>query len=190
MKANKFSGQNTINIGCLIAVILIQTFTITTFGQVDKHMENQSIEGMFLMFEQLNTTNSDALVESNHNNLQKIRQILLTKLSSENDGVRFYAAYLLGEYRFPDAVDSLNKVITLKDNRPRFAEGFWDMFPAMEALAKIGAPSIPAMIRNLAESDDGKVRELSLKVVHYIDKDKDIVQLRLQKALAAEKDSQ
>ena len=62
--------------------------------------------------------------------------------------------------------------------------------PAVEALIKIGNPSIPAVIRNLAESDDAKVRELSLKVLKSIDGDKDISQLRLQKAFKAETASQ
>ena len=60
----------------------------------------------------------------------------------------------------------------------------------MHALIKIGNPSIPAVIRNLAESDDAKVRELSLTALYHIDGDKDITQLRLQKALKAEKDLQ
>jgi len=60
---------------------------------------------------------------------------------------------------------------------------------AVDALIKIGNPSIPAMMRNLAESDDAKARELSLQVLTRIDGDKDISQLRLQKTLKAETDS-
>jgi hypothetical protein len=55
---------------------------------------------------------------------------------------------------------------------------------------RIGNPSIPAVIGNLEQSDDVKVRELSLAVLNYIDNDKDITQLRLQKALAAQNDGQ
>jgi hypothetical protein len=60
----------------------------------------------------------------------------------------------------------------------------------MSALMRIGNPSIPAVIGNLEQSDDVKVRELSLAVLNYIDNDKDITQLRLQKALAAQNDGQ
>ncbi|MGH7976622.1 MAG: hypothetical protein ACREC8_08160, partial [Limisphaerales bacterium] len=60
---------------------------------------------------------------------------------------------------------------------------------AVDALVKIGTASIPAMIRNLEESDDSAVRILSLRVIYRIEGDKDIVQLRLQKALKVEKDS-
>jgi hypothetical protein len=56
------------------------------------------------------------------------------------------------------------------------------------ALIEIGNPSTPAVIRNLADSDDPKVRELSLRVLTRIDNDKDISQLRLQKVLKAETD--
>ena len=45
-------------------------------------------------------------------------------------------------------------------------------------------------IRNLAESEDAKIIELSLEALCRIEGDKDIVGLRLQKALATEKDSQ
>lgn len=102
------------------------------------------------------------------------------------------AAYYLGELRIPEAVDALAAKIMLRlDTRhiitlhlPTISSS-----PVVEALIKIGIPSIPAMIRNLAESDDNQVRDLSLKVIYRIEGDKDIVQLRLQKAMAAEKDS-
>jgi HEAT repeat protein len=103
------------------------------------------------------------------------------------------AAYYLGEMRAPEAADVLATKITLKlDFKHISIDGLPVMpidFPT-EALIKIGNPSIPAVIRNLAESDDAKVRELSLKVLYRIDGDKDIVQLRLQKVLNAEKDLQ
>jgi len=105
------------------------------------------------------------------------------------------AAYYLGELHFTDAVETLNSSIVLRldENQiPIFSLVKIDpslINPSVEALVKIGNPSIPAVIRNLAESDDAKVRELSLKVLYRIDGDKDIVQLRLQKAIAAQKDS-
>ena len=90
-------------------------------------------------------------------------------------------------------VDALAVKIALKmDLSQNIIKGYPIIagYPAMDALIKIGNPSIPAMIRNLAESDDAKYQELSLQVLYRIDGDKDIVQLRLQKALASEKDSQ
>jgi HEAT repeat protein len=57
------------------------------------------------------------------------------------------------------------------------------------ALVAIGTPSIPAVIRNLENSDDAKVRQPSLNVLVRIEGDKDVVQLRLQKALDAQSDT-
>lgn len=100
------------------------------------------------------------------------------------------AAYYLGEMRLPEASDALAANIGLHLTHPVDHLTSLMRPPAVEALVKIGNPSIPAVIRNLAESDDANVRDLSLKVLYRIDSDKDIVQLRLQKALAAEKDPQ
>jgi hypothetical protein len=98
--------------------------------------------------------------------------------------------------RVADAVDLLADDITLLFDRTRLPLmkhlvniDIISEHPAMEALIMIGNPSIPAMIRHLEESDDIQVRDLSLKVLYRIEGDKDIVQLRLQKALAVQKDS-
>jgi hypothetical protein len=102
-------------------------------------------------------------------------------------------AYYLGEMRASEAVDALAASITLELDTTHILIGGIPLAaydPAMNALVKIGSPAIPALIRNLAESDDAKVRGLSLQVIYRIEGDKDIVQLRLQKAFAAEKDSQ
>lgn len=104
------------------------------------------------------------------------------------------AAFYLGEFHAVEASDVLRRNITL--NLGMEVTVFYQGLPivsgltACDALIKIGTPSIPAVLRNLAESDDAKVRELSLQVLYRIEGDKDIVQMRLQKALAAEKDSQ
>jgi HEAT repeat protein len=104
---------------------------------------------------------------------------------------RCAAAFYLGEMRSPNAVDALAPEIMLHLNGVSIDEIPMIMGnPVADALVKIGNPSIPAVIRNLAESDDVQVRKLSLQVLYRIDGDKDISQLRLQKALKVEKDSQ
>ena len=106
------------------------------------------------------------------------------------------AAYYLGELYSVKAVGILNSNIVLQLDASRIQMKYLVKIddslkiPAVEALVKIGNPSIPAVIRNLADSDDAKVRELSLQVLTRIDGDKDISQLRLQKALKAETDLQ
>ena len=104
-----------------------------------------------------------------------------------------YAAYYLGLIRGDRAVDVLAAQINLEPDgiiggSLGEAESEWNSQPAASALIEIGTPSIPALIRNLTESDDVKVRETSLWVLCCIEDDKDIVHLRLQKALTAETD--
>jgi hypothetical protein len=103
------------------------------------------------------------------------------------------AGYCLGEIRASEAADTLASKITLELDLSKYPIDHFPICagtPILQALVKIGNPSFPAVIRNLEESDDIQVRDLSLKVLYRIDGDKDIVQLRLQKALKAEKDPQ
>jgi hypothetical protein len=119
--------------------------------------------------------------------------ILIFTNSATSDLGQCAAAYYLGEIRDPSATGVLAEKIGLRLHWEKYPTyNFPDVpdYPAMDALIKIGNPSIPAVIRNLAENDDAKVRELSLQVLTRIDGDKDISQLRLQEALKAEKDSQ
>ena len=123
---------------------------------------------------------------------RRMLDILLDSKSSELSKVA--AVFCLGEIRAVDAVNPLAKQISLEFN---FRKYYWSNFPpdfpqypAVDALVEIGNPSIPAVIRNLAESDTAKVRDLSLQALTRIDVDKDISQLRLQKALKAEKNPQ
>jgi hypothetical protein len=93
-----------------------------------------------------------------------------------------------------EAVDSLANNITLKIGvePTSFYSGLplVSGFTARDALIKIGNLSVPAMLQNVAESDDAEVRKLSLEVIKRIDDDRDISALRLQKAIKAETDSQ
>lgn len=119
---------------------------------------------------------------------------ILNDPQSKNSSKRS-AAYYLGELRAAEAADDLATNITLNANSPVTGtlyemEAEWNGAAAESALCKIGAPAIPALIRNLSTNDDQKVRLASLWVLCRIEGDKDIVQLRLQKALKAEKDPQ
>ena len=120
----------------------------------------------------------------------QLQERLLAMLNTGDSDTKRYAAYLLGKYRFSQAVDSLAEHIALEDMAQRSRLWYWGQYPAQEALRSIGNPSIPAMLRNLEEKDDTKVRALSLDVIYFVDKDRDIVQLRLQKALNAESEPQ
>jgi hypothetical protein len=134
-----------------------------------------------------------ALVDNNDKNLQQTQETLIEALRSGDGEVKLYAAYLLGSYRFSKAAESLARNVSLQDKvRPtkaRTRQWFWDSYPALEALIKIGSPAIPAVITNLTQNDDAEVRRLSLKALRHIDRDDDIVGLRLQKALDAQLDA-
>jgi hypothetical protein len=123
---------------------------------------------------------------------------LTTMLKSEKSSnlSQCASAYYLGETRDSESVATLVDRISLHLDMskiniiglpPILAE--MGEYPAMNALIKIGLPSIPALIQNLEISSDTKVRDLSLKTLLLIDKDKDIVQMRLQKALRSEKNA-
>ena len=103
---------------------------------------------------------------------------------------RSASAYYLGDQHVLEAVDPLATDITLQP----IILSQEEISPlhglvAVDALVKIGTPSIPAMIRNLEQSDDYVVRILSLRVIYRIEGDKDIVQMRLEKALVTQSDS-
>lgn len=147
----------------------------------------------------INNVSSNALLdvdfgtlfrESSDHREQDIQELLnIFNNPKTGDYPKCCAAYYLGEMRASEAVDSLANQITLEpiviSHEPAYGYN-----PPVDALVKIGTPSIPAVIRNLAESEDEKVREFSMAVLYLIDAgDKDIVQLRLQKALDAQTDA-
>ena len=127
---------------------------------------------------------------------KKIIQALLKVLNdpnlATNDVVKCDAAYHLGEMGAKEAVDSLAAQITIRAPQidPHSGTGFLGNNPAEDALIEIGTPSIPALIRNLTESDDEWVRNYSLEALWVIEgPDKDVARFRLQKALDAETDA-
>jgi HEAT repeat protein len=98
------------------------------------------------------------------------------------------AAFYLGEMRASEAVDDLaNNIALHMSPGPTYGGMIGPSIPV--ALVKIGTPAVPALIKNLQESDDGYVRKSSLTVLYAIEGDKDVVQLRLQKALDAQSDT-
>jgi hypothetical protein len=107
------------------------------------------------------------------------------------DSVRAFAAYRLGVLRAAEAAESLAGRITFKlivAGSLHVQESPWWNDPAASALIAIGVPAIPAVIQNLAESNDEAIRSKSRQVLIGIEGgDKDITALRLQKALNAEK---
>jgi hypothetical protein len=99
------------------------------------------------------------------------------------------ATCYLGEMRVAESVDILAAEVTLNLVHSVDHLSYLQHPPAAEALFKIGIASIPALIGNLAEIDNPGIRTASLKILYRIEGDKDVVELRVQKALNVEKDS-
>jgi hypothetical protein len=144
------------------------------------------------------TVNSfDPVATDYHNERISFGNELLAifKDTHSSQGTKGAAAYYLGEIRFSEASDELATNIALEitqllEDHMALLEGHLEGHLAAQALIKIGTPAIPPLIRNLANSDDKVVRGWSMLVLCRIEDDKDVVHLRLQKALAAEKDPQ
>jgi HEAT repeat protein len=68
---------------------------------------------------------------------------------------RAAAAFLLGEMRAPEAVEALNSALADNPVSPLFKPDAspYD-FSVSTALAKIGRPAVPEMVKNLRNSDD------------------------------------
>ena len=188
---NRDPGRNvivrkTLAIACL--AILAQVVDSQVLG--DEKPLGRTVPNGIAGLETSSEQGREAVLQETVLNLREIQEVLMRQLGSTNNDVKCCAAYLLGEYRFSQAAGALSQVINLESRIHLNArEWFWDHHPAMEALVKIGNPSIPVVIQNLEDSDDVQVRELSVTVIHRIEKDKDIAELRLQKALEAQTDA-
>jgi HEAT repeat protein len=160
-------------------------------GQTENSVQRVTPEEIIASVKANNPDAVDGIVGKLHSERgQLIRELLTVFQDKKSSNVeQCAAAYYFGELKASEAVDALAANITLAFSQPVDHLTILMNASSVEALIKIGNPSIPAMIRNLAESDDSKVRDLSLQVLTRIDGDKDIVQLRLQKALNAETDS-
>jgi len=188
----------------LLAAFLLLLFILASTAQIKLWAQDEKITN--------NTPPDDIIMSARVNNwvyFEKVTdgfQIGYEQFSEELLGVlkdpktsklnQCAAAHYLGKMRVSDAVSALADDIKLRLDKSQLPLMKHSVVtditehPAMDALINIGNPSIPAVIRNLAENDDAKVRELSLQVLYRIDGDKDISQLRLQRALKAEKDLQ
>jgi|GEM_PF-2082704 len=85
-----------------------------------------------------------------------------------SDETRSAAAFLLGEFRAREAVPVLSKAL----RNPLGPSDIWDGspydVPIFSALAKIGRPAVPAMIKNVEASDDELLRKRSLGVLSHV----------------------
>ena len=170
---------------------LIVSVNIASFAQgVDVSPDKIKSEDIIATIRVGNFNDFDPLAANVKKNRSQYVNLLLKifKDARASDYQKCATAYFLGEMRAPEAVDDLasNIKLCLTNSYPGSTRTYWPSVTG--ALIKIGSPSIPALIRNLQESDDAQVRKNSLEVLCYID-DKDIVQLRLQKTIDIQSDA-
>lgn len=189
MKQN-YIPRKLLKIGCLLVLTIVLNSSVSVNAQTTNKIEAADI------LSSIRANNLDAFDQMRGNltaersrfNAELLNVFRDAKLSNLQ---RCEAAFYLGDMHVAEAVNDLAGDIVLQpillttDHLTEFTYAK----VAADALVKIGNPSIPAVVRNLAESDNADVRSLSLKVLYRIEGDKDIVQLRLQKAMAAQKDS-
>jgi hypothetical protein len=101
----------------------------------------------------------------------RLEESLIREFAGATDpDAKIAAAYLLGMYRVSRSATLLASEIGLTEQHVRRTrEWLWDLHPVAEALEKIGAPAIPALLENLATMDEVEVRRLSLRTLSTIE---------------------
>ena len=150
--------------------VLILTVVLVACASEGDYMEQSKAEKLKMM-DRMTASDRESLLTDLETEWQATKEALINNLSSQQEQTRFSAAYLLGLYRYVDAADSLAQVIDMesKDSAAQKRLARWDRYPAVEALIKIGKPSVPAMLRNLEESKNENVKELSARVISYVE---------------------
>jgi hypothetical protein len=143
-------------------------------------------------FGKLTQKEDEAFVREFNASFRTEQSLLIEQLSTGSNDVKCVAAYLLGVMRSKTAIDALARNIDLRDTSDRQIqkEWYWSHYPAAQSLMEIGHDSLPAMFRNLESSDIPLVRELSLKVIRHVEKDRAILKLRFQQAIDAQSDAE
>jgi HEAT repeat protein len=183
----KFNHKFFIISSCLIIVFALSEISIQ--ASQDSSISNviaAVVADDYRLFDQACYQNLSEKEQAAH------QFLVIFKDPASSNFKRCAAAYYLGELSNKNAINDLASSISLAFKYdvdslriPAFAG-----YPAMDALVKMGSSSIPALIRNLTESKDTLVQDLSLQAIIRIDNDRDISQLRLQKAIKSETDLQ
>lgn len=118
---------------------------------------------------------------------QDTEKSLISYLSSPESPfeIKVLSAYLIGEYRMSAAAKHLADNITLEwDGSIKVKrEVPWGRYPVVDALAKVGKPALPEVLRLIQENSDMRVRELAAQVVRDIE-GPDLGRIVIEKAIA------
>lgn len=132
-----------------------------------------------------------AILQSRRETIRELEEIVRTFISDEGrKGTVKTAVVLLGKLRSVESVPLLAENLTLyvfyKDRKS--TQSPEDAFPCVGALIEIGKPAIPEMLRNIQTSNDKKVRELSTRVIRYVE-GPEIGRIVIEKAIEKQTDS-
>jgi HEAT repeat protein len=195
---NKICNNASSRLFSLIAVAAIVFCKGIVEGQQANSLTNQPVEEAVIALIDLHShahapdvdfrKSIIGFTEHRQQVVQSLLKIFNNSTYSPSSTPKCYSAYFLGIMRAEGAADSLAAQIGIQAQAHGMSDPLCGYEPAANALIAIGNPAIPAVIRNLAESGDAQVREISLRVLKRIDDDLDITQLRLEKALKKETD--
>lgn len=136
----------------------------------------------------LEPANLDKQLTAHELERERLRVSLTSSLHAVSPEVQYAAAYLLGLYRYAEAVNDLANAITLHaETIQQSKEARWGQFPVVEALIRIGEPSVRAMLANLETSDDANVRGLSARVIFFVE-GPELSKIVVQNAVKAQTD--
>jgi len=154
----------------MCSFIIIFTSFDSTSSCGDENMTGFDLEKL-RVFDRMSKLEREAFLSDLEKERHAILEGLLVGLGSEHEQIRFCSAYLLGHYRFNQAAGSLADVVTMENPEltRNTREQRWGRYPAVEALIRLGKPSVPPMISNLETSDDEHVRGLSARVIYHVE---------------------
>lgn len=111
----------------------------------------------------------DAFLKDRKNSINDLVALVAqTGGKKYSDETRSAAAYLLGEMRAPEAVPALSRASANPLGPMDSADTSRYDAPIFTALVKIGRPAVPAMIKNLEETDNAILRMRSTVVLYHV----------------------
>lgn len=125
--------------------------------------------------------------EQRHEILGALLRQLGTRSSKK---VQIAAVYLIGAHRLDQGVSELiNRIDLDAGERTQVSkrEPLWERYPAVEALIRIGKPSVRPAMDLLSRDDSNLRRDLAVKVIRYVE-GPEVADVLLSKAESTESD--
>ena len=174
----------------LVTTLIISMVVVIGASQVHKssinHLAGMTSEN-YIEREQA----AREILQSRRETIEELEKIVRRFIKDENrKGTAKTAIVLLGKLRSVECVPLLAENLALyvfyKDRKR--TQSLEDAFPCVGALIEIGKPAVSPMIKNLETSEDEKVRELSARVIRYVE-GPEIGRIVIEKAIEKQTDS-